>query len=109
MQCDSSWTATHLIVGGKVVLLLTVRDGNDIRRLVYTALQFALVALSVGVGVFGIERGIARLAESRVVAIGTINRVKEGVEEAWATLQALGIVHVVGLEENRLLGIRDGI
>ena len=103
----------------------TVRDGDDVSRLVDTALQLALIAARIGVGILRVQAcwlsAIPSLTECAVGAITAVN----GIEESWndqiisqlevenlmltipeaIEVSSRFIKFVVFLEENELLGV----
>ena len=97
-----------LVVGRQVIFLLAVGNGEDVSWLIDTALQFALVARWVWIGIYWIDGGVSSLSVSRVRAVTPVDGVKESVEEASATFDTLGVEDVIGLEQNAVLGVDDG-
>lgn len=98
-----------LVVSRQVVLLLAVRDGDDIGRFVDTTLQFALVAKGVGIRIYWIDGGVTGLAESTVRAVRPINGIEEGVQETTSTLETRCIEDVVSLKKDAVLWINDRV
>ena len=97
-----------LVVGGQVVLLLAVGDGDDVGGLVDAALSLPLEA-TLGVGVLGVDWGVAGLAKGAEGAVGTVEGIEESVQEASSTLTTGGVVGIVGLEDDAVLWVDDGV
>lgn len=88
--------------------MAAVGDGNDVCRFVDAALEGAFVTGSSRVRVRGIEWGVSGFAVSGEGAVGAVDGVEEVVEEAFEDV--VGFVDgVVGLEEDRVLGINDWV
>lgn len=92
-----------LVVGGEVVLLLSVGNGDDVRGLVDTTLSLTLVAGNDGVGVLRVNRGIASLTEGRVRAVRAVDGVQKSVEEPAPAFDTSRVKDVVSLEEDAVL------
>jgi hypothetical protein len=92
---------TLLVVGGVVSLDKTVREGDDVGRLVGTALLRS-------VGVDGVDLWVvAGLAVGGVRAVRSIKGIQEVVEESGLVGEVP--LRVVGLVESGSLGIDDGV
>lgn len=99
------FVALSLLVGsGKIGLLTTVRDADDVGRLVDSTLQLTLVATWSGIWVWWIQGAVSSLAECRVCAVRSIDSVQEVVEKALIGVVCL-VDRVICLEENGLLGV----
>lgn len=91
-----------LVLGWEVVFLLTVRDGDDIGRLVDTALELALVASWDWVWVDGVDW-------VDVLAVRAVDGVEERVQETTTTFNTGCVEDVVGLEENAVLWVDEWV
>lgn len=102
-------TLALLVVGGQVPLGLAIGDGDDVRRLVHTALELALVTPWIWVGVVRIDtRGISSNAECSVVAVTAIESVKKCVQVAieerfGVSTRLIRSVPIICLVKDRLL------
>lgn len=98
-----------LVVGGQVVFLLAVGDGDDVGGLVDAALELALVAEGIWVRVNWVYVGVSSLAKRRIGAVRAIDGVEEGVEETAAAFETGGVEDVVCLVEYAVLWVDDGV
>lgn len=90
-----------LVGDGQIGLGPAVGDGDHVGRFVHSALQLSLIAARRRVWVMGVER-------RNVVAVRTVDRIQEVVQEAVEGVVAL-VDHVVCLEQNRVLRPNDRI
>lgn len=88
--------------------MASVRNRNDVRGLVDTALQASFVAASLGIWIRRVEWAVTRLAKRRVRAIGAIDGIEEVVQEATVVVVGFGGV-VIGLKKDGILGVDDGV
>lgn len=84
--------------------MAAVGDGDYVGGFVDAALEGALVAGGIGIGVGRVERGVAGLSFGGEGAVGAVDGVEEVVEEAVEGVVGLVDV-VVGLEEDGVLGV----
>lgn len=89
--------------------MFAVGNRDDVCGLVDSALKFALVAQRVGIRVDRVNVCVTGLAECGVATVGSIDGVKEGVEEAAAAFETKGIEEIVCLKEDGVLRIDNGV
>jgi hypothetical protein len=68
-----------------------------------------LVTSRIGIGINWIDGSVAGLSEGSRAAIGSINGIEKGVQEAASTFETGSVKDVIGLEEDTVLWIDDGI
>lgn len=98
-----------LVVAGELVFLLTVGDGDDVCGFVDAALEVTFVSAGRGIGIRGVDAGeVAGFVEGGVGAVGAVDSVEEGVEDA-EILGTRCVDVVVGLKELNGLRVDEGV
>lgn len=97
-QFEEFITLPLLVVGGEVILVDTIGDGDHIGRCIHTAHQGALVTIRVRISRIQ-DWIIAGLTIGRVCTIRPVQSVEKGVEDTkLGTISTISVVLVISLE-----------